>query len=74
MIVRHHHAGKVYVIDVPPGSHVRHSELAGESVLYVPTEGGEVPLFEQPPTLLVQLAREGRHGLRLIGVEDEPES
>lgn len=75
MIVRHHHDGRLYVIEVPPGSRVRRSEAAGESVVLVPIEGGgEVPIFEVPGELLVRLAEAGRHGLRLIGVEEEPET
>jgi hypothetical protein len=74
MIVRHHHAGKVFLIHCPAGSRLRRSNATGESVVYVTTEGGEVPLFEEPTDLLVQLAEEGRYGLRLIGVEQEPES
>ena len=36
--------------------------------------GGEVPIFEVLGELLVQLARAGRYGLRLVGVEEEPET
>ena len=75
MIVRHHHDGKVYIIEVPDGSRVRRSEAAGEGAIFVPVEGGgEVPIFEVPGELLVQLAQAGRYGLRLLGVEEMPES
>lgn len=75
VIVRHHYDGRVYVIEVPDGSRVRRSEAAGESAIFVPTEGGgEVPIFEVPGELLVQLAERGRYGLRLVGVEEVPES
>lgn len=74
MLIRHYHDQKVYQILCPAGSRFRRSEATGESVLYVPTEGGEVPLFEEPSDLLVQLSSEGRYGLRLLRVEDEPES
>ncbi len=74
MLVRHHHDNKVYVIEVPEGSRVRRSTAAGESVVFVPVEGGgEVPIFEVPGELMVVLAREGRYGLRLLGVEEMPE-
>jgi hypothetical protein len=74
MIVRHHHGGKVYSIELPPGSRVRRSLAAGEGVVFVPHEGGEIPVFEVPGKLMVELARAGRHGLRLLGVEEVPES
>lgn len=73
--VRHHYDGKVYVIEVPEGSRVRRSEAAGEGAIFVPVErGGEVPIFEIPGELMVQLADKGRYGLRLLGVEQVPES
>lgn len=73
VIVRHHHNGKVYIIEVPDGSRVRQSEAAGEGAIFVPVEGGgEVPIFEEPSELLVELARVERHGLRIISVEDLP--
>ena len=70
MFVRHHHANLVYIIEVPPGSRVRRSEATGESVVYIPWDGGEVPIFEEPGDLLVQLARAGQYGLLIAGVED----
>jgi hypothetical protein len=43
--------------------------------MYVPTEGGgEVPIFEDPPELLVELAQAGRYGLRIVGIEEGRES
>lgn len=75
MLVRHHHDGKVYMIEVPDGSRVRRSEAAGEGAILVPIEaGGEVPIFEVPGELLVQVASAGRHGLRLLGVEERTET
>ena len=74
MIVRHHHYGMIFIIEFPPGSRVRRSEAAGESVVYVQTDEGEVPIFEEPTELMVQLAEKGRYGLRLLGVEEEPEA
>jgi len=74
MIVRHHHDGMIYSIEFPPGSRVRRSEVAGEGVVYVPSEGREIPIFEVPGELMVELAEAGRYGLRLLGVEDEPEA
>lgn len=73
MIVQHHCGGWVYIIEVTAGSRVRRSEAAGEGAIFVPTEGGgEVPIFEVPGELLVQLARIGRYGLRIIGIEEVP--
>lgn len=69
MIVRHYHDGRVYVFEVPDGSRVRRSEAAGEGAIFVPTEAGEIPIFEVPGELLVQLAQAGRYGMRLVGVE-----
>lgn len=74
MIVRHFHNGQVYVIEVPSGSRVRRSEAAGESAIFLPTEGGgEVPIFEEPGELLVQLAEAGRYGLLLLAIEERSE-
>jgi hypothetical protein len=73
VIIRHHYDGRVYTIEVPDGSRVRRSEAAGESVVHVRTDGGEVPIFEVPGELLVELARAGRYGLRLLRVENVPE-
>lgn len=72
MIVRHHHDGKVYLIEFPDGSRVRRSEAAGESVVYVPTDEGEIPVFEEPWELIILMAEKGRYGLRLVGVEEVP--
>ena len=74
MLVRHHHDGVIYLIQFPSGSRVRHSEAAGESVVYVQTEEGEVPIFEEPGELMVQLAEKGRYGLLLMGIEEVPGS
>jgi hypothetical protein len=70
VIVRHHHDGRVYVIEFPPGCRLRHSEAAGESVVYVSHDGDEVPVFEDPGELMVVLAEKGKYGLRLVGVEE----
>lgn len=69
MIVRHHCGGKVYLIEFPPGSRVHRSVAAKESVAFVQTPNGEVPIFEKPGVLMVQLAQAGMYGLRLVGVE-----
>lgn len=75
VIVRHYHDGQVYIIEFPPGSRLRRSEAAGESVVFVPIEGGgEIPIFEVPGELLVELSLKGRYGLRLLGVEEMPET
>ena len=43
-------------------------------MLYVPDRrGGEVPIFEVPGELLVQLAQVGKYGLRIIAIEERPE-
>lgn len=44
------------------------------SVIFVPTERGEVPIFEVPGELLIRLAQVGRYGLRIVGIEERPES
>lgn len=69
MLIRHHFDGQVFLIEAP-GSRVRRSEAAGESVLYVQVEGREVPVFEEPPELIVELARAGKYGLRLLAIEE----
>ncbi len=69
MLVRHHFAKRVYVIEAPEGTRVHRSARAGESMLVVPWEGRGVPIFEVPGKMLVQLARSGSYGLRLIRVE-----
>lgn len=74
MLVRHYHDGKIYLIEVPPCSRISRSAAAGISAVNVPTRRGEVPIFDEPGELLIQVAQAGRHGLRLVGVEDEPES
>ena len=75
LVVRHHHDGLIYMIEVPEGSRLRRSEDAGEAVIFVPVEGGgEVPIFEVPGELLVQLAQAGRYGMRLLGIERVPET
>jgi hypothetical protein len=75
LIIRHHNDNKVFIIELPPGSRVRRSEAAGESAIFLPTEGGrEVPIFEEPPELLVELARAGKYGLRLLAIEGRRES
>lgn len=74
MVVRHHHDGRVYLIEVPEGSRVRRSEAVGEGAIFVPAKEGEVPIFEVPGELLVELAQAGRYGLRLLGIEGVPET
>ncbi len=74
MIIRHHHENRAYFIEAPPGSRVRRSEAAGESVIFVPDgRGGEVPVFEEPPELIVELARAGKYGLRLLAIDERSE-
>lgn len=72
MIVKHHHGGDLYLIEIPDGSRVRRSEAAGEGAILIHHDGREVPIFEVPGELLVQLAQAGQYGLRLVGVEERP--
>lgn len=72
MIVRHHHDDRIYRIEVPPGTRISRSAAAGANAVYVPTKRGEIPIFDEPGELLIQMAQSGRHGLRLLGVEDVP--
>lgn len=72
MIVRHYHDGRAYLIEVPESSRVRRSEAAGEGVIFVQVEGREVPIFEEPGELLIELAQVGRYGMQLVGVEEVP--
>lgn len=72
MIIRHHHDNKIYRIEVPPGTRISRSAAAGTSVVNVPTRRGEVPIFDEPGELLIQVAQSGRHGLRLLGTEEVP--
>ena len=75
MLVKHHHNGRVYLVEFPDGSRVRRSEAAGESAIFVPVEwGGEIPIFEVPGELMVELAQAGRYGMRLLGIEEMHES
>lgn len=69
MLVKHHHGGCVYVVEFPEGTRVHRSRLTGLTSLYVPYKGREVPVFDEPGELVVQLAEDGRYGMRLITVE-----
>ena len=66
MLVRHRHAGRWYVVEFPDGTRVHRAKLTGMTVLFVPWEGREVPVFDEPGELIVQLARSGSYGLRLV--------
>lgn len=70
--VRHHHEGLWYVVEFPEGTRMHRARLAGITVLFVPWEGREVPVFDVPGQLIVQLARCGDYGLRLVA-EDRSE-
>jgi hypothetical protein len=74
VIVRHYHEGRVYVVEFPDGTTVHRSRLTGMTVITVPWEGREVPVFDQPGELIVQLAEAGRYGLRLVSVGGATES
>jgi hypothetical protein len=54
--------------------HYHRSRLTGMTVINVPWEGREVPVFDQPGELIVQLAEAGRYGLRLVSVGGATES
>lgn len=69
MILRLHHGNFIYVIELPPGSRIHRSERAGESVVFLRFEEAEVPVFEKPPELLIELARAGRYGMKIVQVE-----
>jgi hypothetical protein len=43
------------------------------TVLSVPWEGREVPVFDMPGELILQLARSGTYGLRLVEEEHPDE-
>jgi hypothetical protein len=69
MLVRHHHRGKVFVVQFPDGTRAYRARLTGMSVLFVPWQGREVPVFDQPGELIVQLAEAGKYGLGLLRIE-----
>lgn len=69
MLVRHLHDGAWHFIQAPPGSRVFRSRLTGIGMLMIPHEGREVPVFDEPPELLVRLAEVGKYGLRLMSIE-----
>jgi hypothetical protein len=69
MLVRHHHDGRQYIIEFPDGTRVHRSKGTGMSLLFVPWQGREVPVFDQPGELIVQLAEAGKYGLRLLRIE-----
>ena len=69
MLVRHHHAGRCYVVEFPKGTRVHRSRLTSMTLLHVPYKGREVPVFDEPGELVIQLAEAGRYGMRLVRVE-----
>jgi hypothetical protein len=69
MLVRHHHRGKVFVVQFPDGTRAYRARLTGITVLSVPWEGRVVPVFDEPGELIVQLAESGSYGLRLLHEE-----
>jgi hypothetical protein len=68
MRMRHHHEGKVYEIELPEGSRVRRCKTMAHTVIWVPDAAGGDDHFvpDWPAELMIQLARSGTHGLRLI--------
>ncbi len=73
MLVRHHHNSRVYVVEFPENTRVHRSRLTGMTLLRVPWKGREVPVFDQPGELIVQLAEAGKYGMRLVQVERSSE-
>lgn len=69
MLVRHHHDGKVYVVEVPEGTRLYRSKRTGMSILFIPWEGRDMPVFEEPGELILQLAEAGLYGMRLVAAE-----
>ena len=69
MLIKHHHEGRVYVVEVPEGTRVHRSRLTGMTVLHVPYEDREVPIFDEPCELAVQIAEAGKYGMRLLRIE-----
>jgi hypothetical protein len=69
MLVKHHHHGLVYLVEFPEGTRVHRSRLTGTTSLYVPFKGREVPVFDEPGVLVVQLAESGKYGMRLLRIE-----
>lgn len=70
MIVRHHHEGRVYEIEFPEGSRVYRCKTMSHTVVWVPNPDGGLDHFvpDWPGELLVQLAKSGAHGFRLVNV------
>ena len=69
MLVKHHHGGRRYLVEFPEGTRIHRSRVTGMTQLHVPYEGRDVPVFDDPGELIVQLAEAGRYGLRLVTVE-----
>ena len=67
MLIRHHHGGWVFVVEFPEGTKYYRARLTGMTVLSIPWEGRQVPVFDEPGELIVQLAEAGSYGLRLLG-------
>jgi len=68
MLVSHHHGGRRYVVEFPEGTRVHRSRETGITLLNVPYMGRDVPVFDMPGELIVQLAEAGSYGLRLLEV------
>lgn len=66
MLVRHHHEGRWYVVQFPERTRVYRASLTGMTVLSVPWNDREIPVFDDPSELIVQLAGAGTYGLRLV--------
>ena len=68
MLVRHHHAGRVYQIEFPEGCLVQRCKGVGFTIVWVPDPDGGRDHFvpDWPGELIVGLARAGKYGLRLV--------
>jgi hypothetical protein len=62
MFIKHHHAQKVYLIEVPSGARICRSETTGLTTLWI----GDTAISEEPSVLLVRLAQAGKHGLGIL--------
>jgi hypothetical protein len=65
MLIKHHHAQKIYRIEAPSCARLYRSEATGLTTLWI----GDVAIPEEPSVLLVQLAQAGKHGLGVLSSE-----
>jgi hypothetical protein len=65
MLIRHHHAQKIYLIEAPSGARICRSETTGLTTLWI----GDTAISEDPSVLLVRLAQAGKYGLNLLSTK-----